>query len=96
MKMSKKKPSKEDLKKLNVESWGTWSKEVSEFDWSYGDTETCYILEGDVEVIDPQTGEKIEFKKGDLVQFEKGLNCIWKVKKPIRKYYSFDIEFGDV
>ena len=94
--MSKKKPSKEDLKKLNVESWGTWSKEVSEFDWSYGDTETCYILEGDVEVIDPQTGEKIEFKKGDLVQFEKGLNCIWKVKKPIRKYYSFDIEFGDV
>ena len=96
MKMSKKKPSKEDLKKMKVESWGTWSKEISEFDWSYGDTETCYILEGDVEVIDPQTGEKIEFTKGDLVQFEKGLNCIWKVKKPIRKYYSFDIEFGDV
>ena len=45
MKMSKKKPSKEDLKKLNVESWGTWSKEISEFDWSYDDTETCYILE---------------------------------------------------
>ena len=96
MKMSKKKPSKEDLKKLNVESWGTWNKEISEFDWSYGDTETCYILEGDVEVIDPQTGEKIEFTKGDLVQFEKGLKCIWKVKKPIRKYYSFDIDFGDV
>jgi len=96
MKMSKKKPSKEDLKKLNVESWGTWTKEISEFDWSYGDTETCYILEGDVEVIDPQTGEKIEFTKGDLVQFEKGLKCIWKVKKPIRKYYSFDIDFGDV
>ena len=96
MKMSKKKPSKEDLKKLNVESWGTWSKEVSEFDWSYGDTETCYILEGDVEVIDPQTGEKIEFTKGDLVQFEKGLKCIWKVKKPIRKYYNFNIEFGDI
>ena len=49
-----------------------------------------------MEVSDPETGEKIEFTKGDLVQFEKGLKCIWKVKKPIRKYYSFDIEFGDI
>ena len=96
MKMKKKIPTEEELEKLNVKSWGTWTKEASEFDWSYGDTETCYILEGDVEVSDPETGEKIEFTKGDLVQFEKGLKCIWKVKKPIRKYYSFDIEFGDI
>ncbi|TFG25740.1 MAG: DUF861 domain-containing protein [Promethearchaeota archaeon] len=96
MKMSKKTPTKDDLKKLNVESWGTWTKEISEFDWSYGDTETCYILEGEVEVSDPKTGEKIEFGKGDLVQFEKGLKCIWNVKKPVRKYYNFDIEFGDI
>lgn len=94
--MSKKKPTEDDLKKLNVKSWGTWTKEISEFDWSYGDTETCYILEGDVEVLDPETGEKLDFKKGDLVQFEKGLKCVWKVKKPVRKYYSFDIDFGDV
>ena len=49
-----------------------------------------------MEVSDPETGEKIEFGKGDLVQFEKGLKCIWKVKKPVRKYYNFDIEFGDI
>ena len=67
MKMKKKIPSEEQLTKLNVKSWGTWSKEVSEFDWSYGDTETCYILDGEVEVTDSDTGEKIEFKKGDLV-----------------------------
>ena len=85
MKMKKKVPTEEDLKRLKVESWGTWSKEVSEFDWSYGDTETCYLLEGEVEVSDPKTGEKIEFQKGDLVQFEKGLKCVWNVKKPVRK-----------
>jgi len=33
--MKKKLPTEEDLEKLNVKSWGTWSKEVSEFDWSY-------------------------------------------------------------
>ncbi|MHA1805569.1 MAG: cupin domain-containing protein [Promethearchaeota archaeon] len=86
--MKKKKPTEEELKKLNVESWGVWEKEVSEFPWSYGDTETCYILDGEVEVI-AENGEKIEFKKGDLVQFPKGLKCTWKVKKPVRKYYNF-------
>jgi uncharacterized cupin superfamily protein len=96
MKMKKKIPSEEELSKLKVESWGTWTKEASEFDWSYGDTETCYILEGEVEVTDPETGEKIEFGKGDLVQFQEGLKCIWKVKKPVRKYYNFNIEFGDI
>ena len=35
---------------------------------------------------------KIEFKKGDLVQFEKGLKCVWNVKKPVRKYFSFDLD----
>ena len=96
MKMKKKIPSEEDLSKLKVESWGTWTKEASEFDWSYGDTETCYILEGEVEVTDSETGEKIDFKPGDLVQFQENLKCIWKVKKPVRKYYNFDIDFGDI
>jgi hypothetical protein len=96
MKMKKKLPTEDDLKNLNVVSWGTWSKEVSEFDWSYDDTETCFLLDGEVEVTDSKTGEKIEFKKGDLVQFEKGLKCIWNVKKPVRKYFSFDLDFGAI
>ncbi len=94
--MKKKLPTEDDLKNLNVESWSTWSKEVSEFDWSYDDTETCYLLEGEVEVTDSTTGEKIKFKKGNLVQFEKGLNCIWNVKKPVKKYFSFDLDFGAI
>ncbi len=94
--MKKKKPSEEELEKLGVKSWGTWSKEKSTFDWSYSDTETCYLLEGEVEVEDPDTGEKIEFGKGDLVQFNKGLKCKWNVKKPVHKHYTFDIEFGDI
>lgn len=91
--MKKKQPSEELLNKLNVKSWGIWEKEKSQFPWSYDETETCYILEGEVEVTDPSSGEKIEFKKGDLVQFPKGLNCNWNVKKSVRKYYKFgDLE----
>ena len=87
--MKKKKPTEDELEKLKVKSWGTWSKEVSEFPWEYDETETCYILEGEVEVTDSSTGEKLEFKKGDLVQFPKGLKCTWNVKKPVRKHFNF-------
>lgn len=87
--MKKKIPTEEELNKLGVKSWGVWKKEKSIFDWSYSDTETCFILEGEVEVTDNTTGEKLEFKKGDLVQFPKGLECVWNVKKPVRKYYNF-------
>jgi len=91
--MKKKIPTDEDLKKLGVKSWGTWEKEKSVFDWYYNNTETCYILDGEVEVTDSETGEKLDFKKGDLVQFPKGLKCVWNVKKPVRKYYMFgDLE----
>ena len=87
--MKKKIPTEEELNELGVKSWGIWEKEKSVFDWSYSDTETCYILEGEIEVTDNSTGEKLDFKKGDLVQFPKGLECVWNVKKPVRKYYNF-------
>ena len=82
-------PTEEELTKLRVKSWGVWEKEKSIFDWSYDSTETCYMLEGEVGVTDNATGEKLEFKKGDLVQFPKGLKCVWNVKKPVKKYYNF-------
>ena len=72
----------------NAQSWGTWSKEISEFPWFYDDQETCLILEGEAEVSD-NNGNKISFKAGDMVQFEEGLECVWKVIKPIRKKYVF-------
>jgi len=91
--MKKKLPTEEELDKLGVKSWGIWEKEKSIFDYSYDDTETCYILDGDAEVTDNISGEKLDFKKGDLVQFPKGLDCVWNVKKPVRKYYNFgDLE----
>jgi hypothetical protein len=83
-----KNPPAETLTKLGVQRWPIWTKEVSEFDWSYDEPETCYFLEGDV-VVTPDGGEPVRVGKGDLVTFPSGMSCTWNVKKPVRKHYRF-------
>lgn len=80
------KPTEEEIKM--AESWPTWSKEVSEFLWSYGETETCLILKGKAEVTS-DGGEKAVFGAGDWVVFPKGMNCTWKITEAIEKKYNF-------
>jgi hypothetical protein len=84
--MKVKKPTVQEIE--STQSWGEWSKEVSEFPWHYEDKETCYILEGEAEVI-AKNGETINFKAGDWVEFPQGLSCIWKITKDIRKKFIF-------
>lgn len=70
-----------------AKTWPIWKKEVSEFDWSYSDKETCLILEGEVEII---SGNKVwRFSAGDYVIFPEGLKCVWKIKKSVKKHYNF-------
>jgi uncharacterized cupin superfamily protein len=71
-----------------VNAWPIWEKEVSEFPWHYDEPETCYFLEGDVEVA-PEGGKPVRVGKGDLVTFPQGMTCTWKVLKPVRKHYKF-------
>jgi uncharacterized cupin superfamily protein len=65
----------------------TWEKEPSEFPWHYDEKETCLILEGEVTVEAP--GQTVSFGPGDYVVFPEGLDCLWKVHKPVRKHYKF-------
>lgn len=81
-------PSEEELKKLNVKDWPIWTKEISEFPWRYDTAETCYFIEGEV-IVKTENGKEVKLKKGDLVTFPKGLSCVWKVIKPVKKHYSF-------
>ncbi|MCG8700259.1 MAG: cupin domain-containing protein [Bacteroidales bacterium] len=80
------KPTHEEIK--NAESWGTWGKEPSEFPWYYEEQETCLILEGKASAWDKH-GNKITFEAGDMVQFEQGLECTWKISETIRKRFLF-------
>ncbi|MCS7150131.1 MAG: cupin domain-containing protein [Caldimicrobium sp.] len=88
MKVVIERPTEDKIKELKVHNWPIWTKEVSRFDWYYAETEICYILEGRV-IVELPNGEKIEISAGDLVTFPKGLSCIWDIKEPIRKHYSF-------
>ena len=83
-----KNPGPERLKELGVTDWPIWTKESSEFLWSYDDTETCYFLEGDV-VVTPEGGEPVEMGAGDLVTFPRGMSCTWKIKEDVKKHYVF-------
>lgn len=81
-------PDEEKLKKQGVFSWPVWTKEASEFPWTYSDKETCYILEGNI-VVTPEGGKPVEIGKGDLVTFPKGMSCRWNIRKDVRKHYKF-------
>ena len=81
-------PGKGRLDGLGVSGWPIWTKEVSTFPWTYGDAETCYVLEGEV-VVTPDGGEPVTIKAGDLVTFPRGMACSWKITQPIKKHYRF-------
>jgi hypothetical protein len=81
-------PSQEQLNHLGVYAWSIWTKEVSEFPWTYDEQETCYFLEGDV-VVTPKGGKSVKMGKGDLVTFPAGMSCTWKISSDVRKHYKF-------
>lgn len=81
-------PDPERLKAMGVPQWPIWEKEASEFPWSYDDTETCYFLKGEVEVT-PEGGAPVQMEAGDLVTFPRGMSCTWKIRKDVRKHYTF-------
>jgi uncharacterized cupin superfamily protein len=81
-------PADETLQQLGVFDWPIWEKEISEFPWHYDTQETCYLLEGDVEVT-PEGGETVRFGKGNLVTFPAGMSCRWNILSPVRKHYRF-------
>ena len=65
-------PGKERLDELGVSDWPIWTKEASQFPWSYGASETCYFIEGDV-IVTPDGGEPVAMGEGDLVTFPSGM-----------------------
>ena len=82
-----KNPDPKRLHELGVYDWSIWTKEASEFPWTYDSTEACYFIEGDV-IVSTKDGEHV-IKEGDYVEFPKGLDCTWKINKRVKKYYKF-------
>ena len=81
-------PSPARLQELGVSNWPIWTKEASEFPWTYDEPETCYFLEGEVTVTGAD-GETAKVGQGDLVTFPAAMSCKWKISKNVRKHYRF-------
>lgn len=82
------KPTPEELERLDVRSWSVWEKERSVFPWFYPTEETCYFEEGRVR-IKLNNGKVVEVGKGDLVVFPEGLECVWEILEPVTKRYTY-------
>jgi len=87
MKIEVKKLSNNEIKDMNIKSWNIWEKEISRFPWTYHEEELCYILEG--EVIVETKLETVRIVAGDFVRFPANLECVWDIKKKIKKHYKF-------
>lgn len=85
--LKKEKLSETTIQNRGIRSWPIWTKEVSRFDWDYNSEEECLILEGEILIETPEGN--FEIYPGDFVTFEKGLKCVWNIKKPVRKHYNF-------
>jgi len=79
------KPEPQEIETMQTKP--IWTCDPSEFEYSYDQTETCLILEGKVEV----TYDKAvySFQAGDLVVFEKGVKCRWRILDAVKKHYQF-------
>lgn len=86
MKIEINQPTKEKLEAQGVFDWPIWEKEVSRFDWHYDSEETCYLLEGQVEVTTPD-GQAVTFGAGDMVRFPEGLSCTWDISTAVKKHF---------
>jgi len=82
-------PDQAFLEKKGVFYWGTWGCGVSKFPWTYGDSESCYLLAGKVTVIPDDGRPPATFGKGDFVTFPAGMSCTWDVTEAVQKHYMF-------
>ncbi len=87
-------PSAEVLSALGVSGWSPWQREPSEFFWTFATQETAYVLEGEV-YLTPDGGSTIVIRPGDLVVFEPGLRCHWRVTKEFKKRATVKDDFFD-
>ena len=53
------------IQELGIKNWPIWTCDVSSFDWTYEDQETCLLLEGEVTVA-PEGGTPVRFGAGDF------------------------------
>ncbi len=79
--------SESELKERGVLKWPIWEKEVSRFSHVYKGDEQCLIIVGHIIIETIERDYTID--AGDFVTFKDGLECVWNIRKPVKKHYNF-------
>lgn len=79
--------SEQEISDRGIREWPIWTKEISRFGYTYDGDEECLFIEGEV-IIETRDGN-FNIGPGDFVVFRNGLDCVWDVRKPVKKYYNF-------
>ena len=93
-------PDSSFLASKGVLDWPTWGCPVSQFPWSYSETEICYLIRGKV-MITPIINNNndddgsppptpVTIAAGDYVTLPAGLSCTWDVLEAVEKHYMFN------
>lgn len=61
---------------------------MGEIHWVYffEDDETFHVLEGEVTIELPESGESIEMRAGDIGYFDAGTKSVWKITQSFKKF----------
>jgi uncharacterized protein len=65
---------------------GLWRSGPATYDYLFDTDETFHVVEGEVTIELPETGESIDLRPGDIAYFSAGTRSIWKVTKPFKKF----------
>ncbi|MCK9206045.1 MAG: cupin domain-containing protein [Salinivirgaceae bacterium] len=82
-----KKLTEAEYRKMGVQNWPIWEKEISLFDWRYDEKEQFFLIEGEVKIKTKEAEYNVQ--PGDFVVCPKGLVCEWKITKYVKKHYQF-------
>lgn len=83
-------PPRPRLHALGVFEWPIESQAAAIYPWRCEETETFYLLEGDVIVV-PESGQPFRITKGDLVTVQAGTSGTWAVRVPVRRHFHFNV-----
>lgn len=85
-----KKLSNQEYKQLGIDTWEPWENTTHKAPWEIEETETFYVLEGEVNIT--VDDKNYHVTKDMVVSLPKGLVCMWDIPKFLKKVYKLNFE----
>jgi uncharacterized cupin superfamily protein len=69
---------------------GLWRSDPATYEYLFDGDEAFYVLEGEVAIELPESGETIELHPGDTAYFKSGTRSVWRISSPFKKFTVID------